>query len=120
MSEVDAWTAFVEEITPYVSPTWLRYATEHGDQSWVRLIALVDVQNTLTAPQIVEKIASTMADLAVKRPDEARGWEMLHAEATERRHAVLGRLEELVPELLSPELLQLYLRSATPIPNMDM
>ncbi len=115
MSDTDAWAAFVEEITPYVSPNWLRYATDHGDQSWVRLIALVDVQNTLTAPQIVEKIAATMADLAVKRPDDARGWEMLHAEATERRQTVLRRIDELVPDLLSPELHQLYLRSATPV-----
>lgn len=120
MSDADAWKAFIEEITPYVSPNWLKYAVDHGDQSWVRLIALVDVQNTLTAPQIVEKIAATMADLAVKRPDEARGWEMLHAEATERRHAVLSRLEDLVPDLLSPELHQLYLRSSTPVASMDM
>ncbi len=120
MSDTDAWKAFIEEITPYVSPNWLKYATEHGDQSWIRLIALVDVQNTLTVPQIIEKIAATMADLAVKRPDEARGWEMLHAEATERRHTLLARIEDLVPDLLSPELLQLYLRSATPVPNMDM
>ena len=120
MSDADAWKAFIEEITPYVSPNWLKYAVDHGDQSWVRLISLVDVQNMLTAPQIVEKIAATMADLAVKRPDEARGWEMLHAEATERRHMVLNRIDELVPNLLSPELHQLYLRSATPVPNMDM
>lgn len=115
MSDADAWKAFVEEITPYVSPTWLKYATDHSDQSWVRLIALVDVQNTLTSPQIVEKIASTMADLAVKRPDDARGWEVLHGEAASRRQSVLARLEELAPDLLTPELHQLYLRSATPV-----
>ena len=118
MSEADAWKAFMDEVEPHVSPTWLKYANDHGEQSWVRLIALVDVQNTLTAPQIVEKIASTMADLAVKRPDDARGWEMLHAEATERRQKLLNRIEELVPDLLSPELYQLYLRSATPVPEM--
>lgn len=120
MSDADAWTAFIDEITPYVSANWLKYATEHGGQSWVRLIALVDVQNTLTSPQIVEKIASTMADLAVKRPDEERGWQMLQAEAAERRASVLAGLEERAAELLSPELHQLYLRSATPVPGMGM
>ena len=120
MSDADAWKAFIDEITPYVSPNWLKYAVDHGDQSWVRLIALVDVQNTLSTPQIVEKIAATMADLAVKRPDEARGWEMLHAEAAERRIALLARIEDLVPDLLSAELHQLYLRSPTPVPSMDM
>lgn len=117
MSEADAWTAFIDEVTPYVSPEWRRNAAEHGEQSWIRLIALVDVQNTLTQPQIVEKIAATMADLAQKRPDEQRGWETLHAEAVERRVTFLRRVEDLVPELLSPELYQLYLRSATPIPE---
>lgn len=119
MSETDAWSAFIDEVTPHVSPEWLRNAKEHGGQSWVRLIALVDVQNTLTQPQIVEKVAATMADLAQKRPDELRGWELLHAEAMERRHALLRRIDELVPDLLSPELMQLYLRSATPVPAMD-
>ena len=120
MSESDAWTAFVAEITPHVSPEWLRTVSEHGDQNWIRLIALVDVQNNLTAPQIVEKVAATMADLAQKRPDEQRGWEVLQSSATDRRMQLLRRLDELVPDLLSPELLQLYLRSATPLPSPDM
>ena len=120
MSDADAWKAFIEEITPYVSPNWLKYAVDHGDQSWVRLISLVDVQNILTAPQSGEKMAATMADLAVKLPDGGRGWQVRHAAWTERLHVVLHLSNTLSPDPLSPELHQLYLRSATPVPNMEM
>lgn len=117
MSEQDAWNAFVDEIQPHVSPEWVRQARSHGDQGWIRLIALVDVQNTLTSPQIVEKVAMTMADLADGRSSDAEGWQALLGQALERRVELLHRIDEAAPELLSPELHQLYLRSATPMPQ---
>ncbi len=117
MSEVDAWSAFVDEITPHVSPEWIRQAREHGDQGWIRLIALVDVQNDLCTPKIVEKVAATMADLADGRSTDAEGWIAIQRGALDRRIELLERIEELSPTLLSPELHQLYLRSAQPIPQ---
>lgn len=117
MTEVDAWAAFVDEISPHVSPEWMRQAREHGDQGWIRLIALVDVQNTLCAPQIVEKVAMTMADLASGRSSDAEGWTAIQSGAMEKRIELLHRIDELSSELLSPELHQLYLRSAQPIPQ---
>ncbi len=117
MSEKDAWNAFIEQIEPHVSPEWMRQAREHGDQGWIRLIALVDVQNTLCSPQIVEKVAMTMSDLADGRSSDADGWQALLGQALERRIELLHRIEEAATEILSPELHQLYLRSATPIPQ---
>ncbi len=117
MSEVDAWASFVDEITPHVSPEWLRQARDHGEQGWIRLIALVDVQNTLCSPQIVEKVAVTMADLADGRSGDADGWTAIQRGALDKRIELLHRIDELSSELLSPELHQLYLRSAQPIPQ---
>ncbi len=117
MTEVDAWASFVDEIGPHVSPEWLRQATEHGEQGWIRLIALVDVQNVLCSPQIVEKVAATMADLADGRSQDAEGWVAIQRGALDKRIELLHRIDELSPTLLSPELHQLYLRSAQPIPE---
>ena len=63
----DAWEAFITEIEPHVSPEWMRNARAHGSHGWIRLIALVDVHHQLTSPQIVEKVAMTMADLAGRK-----------------------------------------------------
>jgi len=117
MSTENAWNAFVDDMEAHASPEWVRQAREHGEQGWIRLIALVDIQNTLCAPQIVEKVAMTMADLADGRSNDAEGWQAILAQAHDRRIELLHRIEAQAPDLLSPELHQLYLRSATPIPQ---
>ena len=115
---IEAWESFVAEIEPHVSPEWVPNAREHGGQGWIRLIALVDVQHTLTQPQIVEKIAMTMADLAGDRQAEVAGWTSLMEDARERRMALMSRVMEVAPTLLSQELMILFDRSLTPAPGM--
>jgi hypothetical protein len=114
----DAWEAFVAEIAPHVSPEWTRNARAHGSQGWIRLIALVDVHHTLTSPQIVEKIAMTMADLAADREAEAAGWTALMEQARDNRRVLLERITEVAPAVLSEDLVVLFTRSLTPAPSM--
>ena len=117
MSEDNGWDELLGRLEPHVSPEWMRHAREHGEQGWIRLIALVDVQNVLCSPQIVEKVAATMADLADGRSQDAEGWVAIQRGALDKRIELLRRIDELSPALLSPELHQLYLRSAQPIPE---
>ena len=64
---------------------------EHGEQGWIRLILLVDAHHQLSTPRISEKIAMTMADLAVDRGAEAEGWEAVRARRPGPAHRA-GRL----------------------------
>jgi hypothetical protein len=112
----DAWEAFITEVEPHVSPEWTRNAREHGSQGWIRLIALVDVHHNLTSPQIVEKIAMTMGDLAGDREAEVAGWTALMEQARDNRHALLDRVIEVAPTVLSEDLVVLFTRSLTPAP----
>ena len=114
----DPWEAFIVEIEPHVSPEWTRNAREHGSQAWIRLIALVDVHHQLTTPQIVEKIAMTMGDLAGDREAEVAGWMALMEQARDSRRALLDRVTEVAPTVLSEELVVLFNRSLTPVPSM--
>ncbi len=118
MSDPTAWDAFVVEIEPHVSPEWTRNVRSHGAQPWIRLIALVDVHHQLTQPQIVEKIAMTMADLAGDREAEVAGWTALMEQARGRRAALLERVAEVAPTLLPDDLVPLFARSLTPVPAM--
>lgn len=118
MSDLDAWEAFIVEIEAHVSPEWTRNARSHGSQPWIRLIALVDVHHQLGSPQIVEKIAMTMADLAGDREAEVAGWTALMEQARDRRRALLTRVEGVAPELLPDDLVPLFARSLTPVPQM--
>jgi len=111
-----AWEEFIAEVEPHVSPEWTRHAREHGSQGWVRLIALVDVHHNLTSPQIVEKIAITMGDLAGDREAEAAGWTALMEQARDNRRALLERVIQVAPTVLSEDLVVLFTRSLTPAP----
>lgn len=114
---IEAWESFIDEIAPHVSPEWVRNAREHGAQGWIRLIALVDVHHTLTQPQIVEKIAMTMADLAGDRDGEVAGWVALMESAKDRRFTLMDRVLAVAPSILSAELMILFNRSLTPMPE---
>jgi hypothetical protein len=118
VSEAAAWEAFVDEIEPHVSPEWTKNARAHGGQGWIRLIMMVDVHTMLTGPQIMEKIAMTMADLADSHEKaEVAGWGALHDQAKERRRELLNRIVEIAPDVLTPELQMLFTRSLVPVPE---
>jgi hypothetical protein len=114
VSEAEAWEAFIVEVEPHVSPEWVRNARTHGTQPWIRLIAMVDVHHQLTSPQIVEKIAMTLADLAGDREAEAAGWSAIQDVAREKRRGLVDRVVEVAPDVLSEELVGLFTRSLTP------
>jgi len=122
LSEIDpatlTWEAFLLEIEPHVSPEWSRNARSHGDQPWIRLIALVDIHHQLTSPQIVEKIAMTMADLAGDRQAEVAGWTLLMERARDARRDLLQRVADTGPQVLPADLIGLFERSLTPVPGL--
>ncbi len=115
MTEADAWEAFVAEVEPNVSPEWARHARSHGAQAWIRLVAMVDVHHQMTSPQIVEKIAMTLADLAGDREAEVAGWTAIRDAAREKRRALVNRVVEVAPGVLTPDLVVLFERSLTPV-----
>ena len=114
MSAPEGWTGLLEELHDYVTPDWMRHATEHGDQVWVRLVLLVDVQNQLLNPCAAEKVAQTMADLAVDRDEDRKGWEMIAEKGREKREALITRVFDTADTVLTPELLPLFTRAAEP------
>ena len=118
MSESDAWEAFIVEVEQHVSPEWTRNARAHGAQAWIRLIAMVDVHHQMTSPQIVEKIAMTLADLAGDREAEAAGWTAIQDAAREKRRAMVDRIIEVAPLVLPEDLTGLFARSLTPVFNV--
>ena len=83
MSAPEDWAGLVAGLRPHVSPEWVRHAEEHGGQSWIRLILLVDAHHQLSSPGVAEKVAMTMADLAVGNDREAErgGWEQVRETA---------------------------------------
>ena len=94
-----------------------RNAREHGAQPWIRLILLVDAHHQLSTPRVAEKVAMTMADLAVDREKEREGWEALRASAAEQaRMNIVAGLVDATPALLSQELVLLFERSIEPAP----
>lgn len=116
MSDADVWAGLVESLRPHVSPEWIRQATEHGGQGWIRLILLVDAHNQLSTPRVAEKVAMTMADLAVDRDAERAGWEAIRVAAQEERLEVVAGLVDSAESVLSPELVPLFVRSIEPTP----
>ena len=116
MSDADAWAALVESLRPHVSPEWSRQAAEHGGQGWIRLILLVDAHNQLSTPRVAEKVAMTMADLAVDRDAERAGWEAIQVAAQEERMEIVAGLLDGAESVLSPELMPLFVRSIEPPP----
>ena len=114
MSTPEAWTALLEELRQYVTPDWMDHAQKHGDQAWVRLVLLVDVQNQLLNPFATEKVAQTMADLAADRADERQGWELIEATKKEERQVLVTKIFDVADSVLPPELLPLFTRAAEP------
>lgn len=110
------WAPLVDELEPHVSPEWSRYARDHGEQDWIRLILLVDAHHQLSAPRVAEKVAMTMADLAGERESERAGWEAIREAAGAERVALAMRLADGVDELLTPEHKLLFARSIEPLP----
>ena len=91
MTAPEGWATLLEHLEPYVSPEWSKNAQEHGDQPWIRLILLVDAHHQLSTPRVAEKVAMTMADLAVDRESERKGWEAIRESGqTERMNLVAG------------------------------
>lgn len=121
MAEAEAeWAAVVEKVTPHVSQEWLRHATEYGDQSWIRLILLVDAHAFISQPRITEKVAMTMADLAStpERAGERAGWEAVAEKSREERVALVGVVVDSAAEVLPETLIPLFHRSIEPATAM--
>jgi hypothetical protein len=118
VSDPEGWARLVEELRPYVSPEWVRSAEEHGGQAWIRLVLLVDAHHQLSSPRVAEKIAMTMADLAVghERQGERDGWEEVRRSAQEQRIEVVAGLVDASPALLPADLQPLFARSIEPSP----
>lgn len=116
----ERWGALAARLTPHVSPEWSRHAAEHGSQGWIRLILLVDAHDMLSRPRVAEKVAMTMADLAVDREGERKGWEAVREKAEEERVAIVTELVDAAPAVLTPELLPLFARSIEPLQRQGM
>lgn len=109
-----AWSALVEELAPHLSVEWARHAEEHGDQNWIRLILLVDAHDFLSRPRVTEKVAMTMADLAVSRESEQAGWTEIQERAREVRLAAVTHMVDAVETVLPEDLVPLFVRSIEP------
>ncbi len=121
MSEPEEnWGALAARLAPHVSPEWSRHAAEHGSQGWIRLILLVDAHDQLSRPRVAEKVAMTMADLAVEREGERAGWEAVREKAEEDRITIVTELVDAAPTVLSAELLPLFARSIEPLQRQGM
>lgn len=116
MSAPEGWSDLLGRLEPHVSPEWSRHARESGDQAWVRLILLVDAHHLLSMPRISEKVAMTMADLAVDRGGEREGWEAIREKAQTERLETIAGLVDASEALLPPDLLPLFVRSIEPTP----
>lgn len=116
MSAPDGWTEILGRLEPHVSPEWSRHARESGDQGWVRLILLVDAHFQLSTPRVTEKVAMTMADLAVDREGERAGWEAIREKAESERLDLVAALVDASEELLPTDLVPLFARSIEPAP----
>ena len=110
----EGWTPLLEELRPYVSPEWSRHASEHAGQGWIRLILLVDAHNQLSGPNVPEKVAMTMADLAREGSSEQMGWNALQERARDDRMELVARLVDAAESLLPTELVPLFIRSIEP------
>jgi hypothetical protein len=118
VTDPDGWARLVEQLTPHVSPEWVRSAADYGGQGWIRLILLVDAHHQLSSPRVAEKVAMTMADLAVghEREAEREGWEEVRRTAQEQRVELVAGLVDASEALLPQELQPLFARSIEPSP----
>ncbi|MCU0306243.1 MAG: hypothetical protein MUE51_00455 [Thermoleophilia bacterium] len=115
MSADAAWDTLVDELEPWVTVEWTRYAREHGSQPWVRLVILVDAHHLLAQPRVAEKVAQAMSDLADGREPETAGWEEIRRRSRDQRHEVVDRLVAAGPGVLPEDLGQYFLRSINPL-----
>jgi hypothetical protein len=109
-----AWAGLIEAMRPQLSPDWVRHAEEHGGQNWVRLVLLVDAHDFLSRPRVAEKVAMTMADLALDRAGEQAGWGAIQESAREHRIAAVTQLVDAVESVLPEDLVPLFIRSIEP------
>jgi len=118
MSAPEGWPELVERLSAHLSPEWVRHAQEHGGQPWIRLILLVDAHHQLSSPRVAEKVAMTMADLAVgqNREVEREGWDAVRERAADDRMELVAGLVDAAPGFLSEELTPLFARSIEPSP----
>ena len=118
MTASSEWAELVERLRPHAPPEWVRHAEEHGGQSWIRLILLVDAHHQLSSPGIAEKVAMTMADLAVghEREREREGWEEVRRTAEDERIELVAGLVDSAEGLLPEDLRPLFERSIEPSP----
>ena len=118
MSDPEAWAGLIERLRPHVSPDWVRHAEDHGGQAWIRLILMVDAHHQLSSPRVAEKVAMTMADLAVGHDREAEraGWEQVREAAQEQRMELVAGLVDSAATQLPEELQPLFARSIEPSP----
>ena len=130
MSDPQAWAGLIERLRPHVSPDWVRHAEDHGGQAWIRLILMVDAHHQLSSPRVAEKVAMTMADLAVGHEREAEravaarpprapapaGWEQVREAAQEQRMELVAGLVDSAATQLPEELQPLFVRSIEPSP----
>ena len=114
MSAPEEWTKLLNAVRQYVTPDWIDHAETHGEQAWVRLVLLVDLQNQLLNPFATEKVAQTMADLAADRGSERQGWEVIGEKKKEEREALVTRVFDTAEAVIPPELLPLFTRAAEP------
>ena len=108
------WDALTEALGEHLSPDWTDYADKHGEQSWVRLVLLVDAHHQLSTPRAGEKVAQAMRDLAVDKPDEQAGWEAIETKLAEERSDLVAVITDSAESLLPPDLYPLFIRSADP------
>lgn len=116
MSDAPAatWEALVADLEPWVSPEWVRYAREHGDQPWIRLVIMVDAHHQLSQPRVAEKVAQAMSELADGRDREQAGWDEVRRRARAERHQVIERLVAAGPGMLPPDISGYFERSIDP------
>lgn len=107
-----AWAALVDDLEDVVSPEWMRHARDSGDTAWIRAILLVDVHDLLAGASTTERVAETLYHLAADRePEQAAGWEALHAQRREARRVMAVRIEETGASMLPAEQAALFSRS---------
>ena len=111
----DGWDELISALEPHLSPDWVKNAREHASQSWVRLVLTVDAHYQLSQPRIAEKIAMTMADLAMSKEVEQAGWNAIRERAAEERMQTVARLVDAAESMLPEELFPFFIRSVDPV-----
>lgn len=114
------WDELLTTLGDHMSPDWMNFATEHGEQGWVRLVLLVDAHHQLSSPRAGEKVANTMYHLAADQNEtDEHGWEAIEVTLREERVAVVTELMDSAEGLLSDELYPMFIRSAEPSRQMQ-